>query len=452
VSASTSAVRRWTTRIAVATLVAGGVALPIAASAQSHPASTTSANAQSQQSQVAQLRQEVRSGTLLKDHGVRKACPSCDAEVVTSAPGSAAPMSAAAPSGYGPSDLASAYGLPSSSSSTGTIAIIDAGVDPNLAADLAKYRSTEGLSACGTDDGCLTLKNFDGGAQPAPQTSGDGAKAEEEIAVETSLDMDMASAACPSCHLLEISVPWQDGENDNDTSSSDFSKAVSTAAAANVSAVSISYGYTATSQNTSGDELAAFNKKGVAITVSTGDSGFNGGTHQSWPSDLPTVVAVGGTTLNGPGQETAWSGGGSGCETDFTAATGQPSAVTKDCGGHRAAADVSADADPNTGVAVYDTYAPSTNQPPNWTVVGGTSASAPYIGGLFARAGNLGDVNGPNTLYSAASSNFNDITSGNNEQNDQCANYPSLDKAVCNAGTGWDGPTGLGSPKGLGAF
>ena len=446
-SASTTATVRWVTRTAVAVLAAGGLVLPVMASANADQAPNANANAQ-----VSQLRQEVHTGTLLRDHGVRKACGNCLAEVVTTAPGSAKPLASAAPTGNGPSDLASAYNLPSSSSSTSTIAIIDAGVDGNLEKDLATYRSTYGLPECSTSNGCLTLENYTGGAQPAPQTSGSGASAEEQIAVETSLDMDMASAACASCHLLEISIPWQDGENDNDTSTSDFATAVKTAVAAGASSISISYGYTATSANTSGGELSAFNQKGVAITVSTGDSGFNGGTHQSWPSDLPTVVAVGGTTLNGPGNETAWSGGGSGCETNFSSATGQPSAVTQACGGHRAAADVSADADPNTGLAVYDTYAPSTGQAPNWTVVGGTSASAPFIGGLFARAGNLSSVNGPNTLYAADASNFNDITSGNNEQNDQCANYPSLSASVCNAGTGWDGPTGLGSPKGLGAF
>ena len=240
-------------------------------------------------------------------------------------------------------------------------------------------------------NGCLHLENYTGGAQPAPQKNGQGAALEEEVAVETSLDLDMASAACSTCHLLEISVPWQDGEDDNDVSTGDFAKAVNTAVAAHASVVSISYGYTTDVTNTGGSDLADFRHKGVPIAVSTGDSGFNGGIHQSWPSDLPTAIAVGGITMptKTGAKATAWFDGGSGCETDFRAATGQPAAVTAACGGHRAAADVSADADPNTGVAVYDTYAPSTGQPVDWTIVGGTSASAPYIGGLFARAGHL---------------------------------------------------------------
>jgi hypothetical protein len=325
-------------------------------------------------------------------------------------------------------------------------------VDATLASDLAVYRSTYGLSACTTGNGCLKLENYTGGNQPAPQTSTQGKEVEEEIAVETSLDMDLASAACPTCHLLEISVPYTSGVNDNATSTGTFATAVNTAVAAGAKAISISYGYTESTTNTSGTQLSSFNHPGVAITVSTGDSGFNGGTHQDWPSNLPYVVAVGGTTLHSATNETAWSGGGSGCETRFTAATGQPSAVTALCGGHLAAADVSADADPNTGLAVYDTDAPYSHDPYDWTVVGGTSASAPYIGGLFARAGVSASVNGPNTLFAAASSNFRDITSGSNQESLRCSSYPALSPKMCTAGSGYDGPTGLGVPHGLGAF
>jgi subtilase family serine protease len=450
VSLPRTVLSRWPARAAIAVVAAATFVIPaIATASPAHHASTASASAAALTSQI---RQQVHTGTLLRTHGLHRACAACDAEVVTTAKGSAKPLSTAAPAGYGPSDLDSAYNLSGSSSSTATIAIIDAGVDGNLEADLGTYRSNYGLPACTTANGCLTLKNYDGGAQPAPQTSGDGASAEEQIGVETSLDVDMASAACPSCHIMEISVPWQDGETDGDTSTGDFATAVNTAVSAGAAAVSISYGYTADSGNTSGDQLAAFNHQGVAIEASTGDSGFNGGTHTSWPSDLPYVIGVGGTTLNGPGNETAWSGGGSGCETFFAAANGQPTDVTAKCANHLAVADVSADADPNTGVAVYDSYAPSTNQPANWGVVGGTSASAPFIAGLFANAGVPSGLLGPNTLYQDPSSDFNDITSGNNEQSNQCASFSGLDPSVCNAGPGWDGPTGLGSPNGLGAF
>jgi subtilase family serine protease len=381
--------------------------------------------------------------------------------VITAAKGSSAPLSMAVSSGYGPADLSSAYNITDSSSSTATIAIIDAGVDANLATDLAAYRTNYGLPACTTANDCLTLANYTGGPQPAPQASGDGAKVEEEIAVETALDVDMASAACPSCHILEISVPWADGDTDGDGSENDFSQAVSTAALAGAKAISISYGYTPSANTTSGVDLVDFLHPGVAIEVSTGDKGFNGGTHATWPSDLPYVIGVGGTQLSKNGDswsEKAWGvdsgkgAAGSGCETYFPAANGQPTTVTQDCDNHLAAASVSADASPATPLAIYDSYTPYTSKQQKWLLVGGTSASSPYIAGLFARAGVPLYLLGPNTLYAAASSNFRDIISGNNELKDSCSKYTGVNQAVCNAGTGWDGPTGLGTPQGLGAF
>lgn len=401
------------------------------------------------QPDVPQLRQQVHSATLLRNHGVRPVCAHCQSLVVTSTPGGSAPLSTAAPAGYSPAELAAAYSLPVNSNSRGTIALIGAGVDGNLAADLAVYRSTFGLPACTVESGCLRLLDYTGGAQVPPQTGDEGKAIEEQVAEETSLDVDMASAACPSCRLMYVSVPWQDAIDDNDVSTGDFAQAVHTAIAAGASAVSISYGYTADVTNT---QQFALSHKGVAITASSGDEGFNGGVHESWPADLPGVIAVGGTSLTAPGKETAWSLAGSGCETAFPKANGQPKAVTAACNGHRAASDVSADADPATGVAVYDTYAPTGDGPANWLIVGGTSASSPYIAGLYARAGHLANVDGPNTLYAAPKAAFNDVTSGNNETFHQCTDFPGSAAALCNAGPGWDGPTGLGSPHGLAAF
>ncbi|PWI15771.1 peptidase S8 [Streptomyces sp. Act143] len=423
----------------------------VAAGPTDHDPRRTSVTAADDPS-VSRLRREVTSGSLLDQHGVHTVCPRCAAQVVTEKKGSDTPLRTAAPAGYGPADLSKAFGLPATTKSTATIAIIDAGVDPHLASDLAAYRAAFHLPACDTASGCLTLKDYTGGEQPAPQKSGAGAALEEAVALETALDMDAASAACPTCHLLEISVPWQDGEDDNDVSTGDFAQAVNTAVAEGASAVSISYGYTADVTNTSGSILKALTHKGIAITAATGDEGFNGGIHQLWPSNLPSVVAVGGVTLSPTDPATAWWSAGSGCETRFTAATGQPAPAAAACGGHRAAADVSADADPASGLAVYDTYAPSSGEPNDWTIVGGTSASAPYIAGLYARAGHLASVQGPNTLYKARSSDFTDITSGNNETYHACAAYPGVSTSLCTAGPGWDGPTGIGVPHGLGAF
>ncbi|WP_329034207.1 S8 family serine peptidase [Streptomyces sp. NBC_00178] len=402
---------------------------------------------------VARLHQQVKEGTLLEHHGSRPVCPTCHAQVVTEGVKGDTPLRSAAPAGYGPAELQAAYGLPAASRGTGTIAIIDAGVYPTLEKDLAVYRRTFGLPACTVASGCLSLLNYDGGKQPAPQTGSQGRLMEEGAALETALDLDMASAACPSCRLLEISVPWQDAQDDNDVSTGDFAQAVDTAVAAGASAVSISYGFRADVQNTHGFRRTALDHKGVAITASTGDGGFNGGVHQLWPSALPSVISVGGVSLPAAGEEpAAWYAAGSGCEQAFGAAKGQPSAVTAACGGHRAASDISADADPATGVAVYDTYAPLSEEPNNWVVAGGTSASAPYVAGLFTRAGRLSAVDGPSGLYRAPKTAFTDVTSGNTEVYHQCASYPAISPALCNAGPGWDGPTGLGVPHGLGAF
>jgi hypothetical protein len=110
---------------------------------------------------------------------------------------------------------------------------------------------------------------------------------------------------------------------------------------------------------------------------------------------------------------------------------------------------VAAVADPATGPAVYTTYAPYSHQPVGWTVEGGTSASSPYVGGLYARAGRLPLVLGPNTVYRAPSRALHDVTAGGNDEGNggTCPTY-----ALCNAGPGWDGPTGVGTPRGLTAF
>jgi hypothetical protein len=439
---SSQSAARWSARAFAVALAAGALVLPAVASASQAPAQTAA------QAQVAQIQQEMHNHTLVAKHGVMPACPQCQAEVVTTSPGSGIPINAATPTGYGPSTLLNDYHI-TGTGSTNTIAIIDAGVDPDLAADLAAYRTQYSLPACTVANGCLSLKNYTGGAQPAPQTSIIGKIQEKEISVETALDVDMASAACPTCHILELSVPLSAGTSDSSTSTGYFASAVNEAVTLGAKAVSISYGYTESATNTSGTQLNAFNHPGVAITVSTGDSGFNGGTHQDWPSDLPYAIASGGTTLTSATNETAWSGGGSGCETVFTAANGQPAADAALCNGHRTAADVASDADPNTGVSVYNTYSSQAN---GWITVGGTSAAAPFLGGLFARAGVPSTLLGPNTLYAAAASNFHDITSGSNNGTNKCSSFPSISPKVCTAAAGYDGPTGLGSPNGVGAF
>jgi subtilase family serine protease len=416
---------------------------------------------------ITSLRAELRDGSLLATHGIRKICAAanahCLAQVVTSATGSTKALSTTTPLGYGPADFANAYHLPAATvGANGTIAIIDAGAYPNLESDLAVYRAQFGLPACTTANGCLKITDLHGGPPLTPDPTFFGQFEEENVAVETALDMQLASAACPLCKLVEVQIPVGDAFVPNDPATldaamADFGTAVNESATLGAAAVSMSYQYPSDLNVETGQAGRDLFHPGMAVLASSGDGGFEGNQHTGWPQNLPWVTSVGGTSLfatNTAGttfSQTAWSGAGSGCETDLPAAIGQPTAVSAFCAGHRSASDISADADPATGPAVYDTYAPFSGSPLNWFVVGGTSASSPFIAGLYARGGHVSQVIGPNTLYTAPKKDFIDVTLGQNAPAHGCQSV-SAPVQLCQSGTGWDGPTGLGTPNGLAAF
>ena len=219
-----------------------------------------------------------------------------------------------------------------------------------------------------------------------------------------------------------------------------------------MTAISNSYGGSESASELSTD--AAYNHPGVAITVSSGDSGYG----VEYPAASQYVTAVGGTTLtqasNARGwTEAAWSGAGSGCSSYEP----KPAWQTDTGCAHRTVADVSADADPNSGLGVYDTYnscgssaycdylieAGAVQGLDGWAQVGGTSLSSPLIASVYALAGNAGSVVDGSYPYGHTASLF-DVTSGSNGS---CS--PSY---LCTAGPGYDGPTGLGTPDGTGAF
>jgi subtilase family serine protease len=334
------------------------------------------------------------------------------------APGLVQP--ALTPSGYGPSDLQSAYKLPSSTAGSGqTVAIVDAYNDPTAEADLAVYRAQYGLPACTTANGCFKKVNQTGGTSYPPTDAG--------WATEISLDLDMVSAVCPKCHILLVEA--------TSASYANLGKAVNEAAALHANAISNSYG----GGDVSDSSAPYYNHPGIAVTASSGDSGYG----VAFPASSHYVTAVGGTTLNKASNsrgwsETVWSGAGSGCSTLNTALTGAASFNTG-CS-KRAEADVSAVANPSTGVAVYDSTPYGGRS--GWQVYGGTSVSSPIVASVFALAGNAAGINN-NYPYSHSGSFF-DVTSGSNGS---CS--PSQ---LCTARTGWDGPTGLGTPNGIGAF
>jgi subtilase family serine protease len=323
------------------------------------------------------------------------------------------PVPNVSPSGYAPADIQAAYGLGTGAGQT--VAIVDAYNDPTAEADLGVYRSQFGLSACTTANGCFK-KVGQTGTSTLPRTNSGWAQ-------EISLDVDMVSAACPTCHILLVEA--------NSSSFANLATAVNTAATTvGVVAISNSYG--------GGDqaELTAYNHPGIAITASTGDAGYG----VESPASFPHVIAVGGTTLNRSGSlftASAWSGAGSGCSTANAKPAWQTAATS--CSG-KANADVSAVANPSTGVAVYDSTA---NQGVSgWLVFGGTSVSSPIVASVYAQAGNLAGY--PAQYTWAHTSGLTDVTTG--------SNGTCTTSVWCQAGTGWDGPTGLGTPKGLSAF
>jgi hypothetical protein len=322
------------------------------------------------------------------------------------------------PSGYGPTNLASAYKL--SASSTATVAIIDAYDDPNAESDLATYRSTYGLPACTTANGCFKKVNQNGQASPLP--TGDTG-----WAGEISLDVDMVSAICPTCHILLVE------SNQPDDS---LYTAVDTARTMGAKFISMSWGGTDDSTAPTYDSQY-FNHPGIVYTASSGDSGYGA----IYPSTSQYVVSVGGTSLSTASNtrgwsESAWSGAGSGCAASVAKPSFQSGISACST---RADTDVSAVADPNTGLAVYQTYGGT-----GWAVYGGTSASAPIIASVYAQAGTPGASDRPASYPYAHTANLFDVTTGSNGS---CS--PA---ALCKGGAGWDGPTGLGTPNGTAAF
>ena len=322
------------------------------------------------------------------------------------------------PYGFVPADLQSAYNLPSATAGNGeTVGIVDAYNDPNAESDMNTYRTQFGIPLCTSASGCFRKVNQNGGTAYPHASTG--------WAQEISLDLDMVSAVCPNCHIILVEATT--------SSMTNLGAAVNTAVSLGANAVSNSYGGAESASDPSYD-AAYFTHPGVAITVSSGDNGYG----VEYPAASNLVTAVGGTSLtrstNARGwSETAWSGAGSGCSKYDSKPAWQTDAACS----QRTVADVSADADPNTGVAVYDTYRTS-----GWLVFGGTSVASPIVASVYALAGNTGTAGGGFPYAHAAS--LNDVKSGSNGN---CSG-----SYLCTAGPGYDAPTGLGTPNGTGAF
>jgi subtilase family serine protease len=346
---------------------------------------------------------------------------SCFAKGLVNDKGRAPQASAPLATALSPAQVQAAYGLGGASANGRTVAIVDAYGYPNLERDLSTFRSYYGLSACTTANGCLKIVDQTGGTKyPRANTGWDQ---------EQSLDVDAVSAACPSCHILVVQA--------KSTSFADLGAAVNQAAKTpGVVAISNSYGGGDAPDTTYG---SYYNHAGIAVTASTGDNGYKGG---SFPASSSYVTAVGGTTLHMSGttrqSETVWSGAGSGCST-YNTALAAASSFDTGCA-KRAMADVAAAADPNYGG--LSTYSPINSKSSGWSQWGGTSESSPIIAAVYALSGNTAGY--ANAIPYAHSGNLHDITSGSN------GSCPTTQ--WCKARSGWDGPTGLGTPNGVGAF
>jgi len=334
---------------------------------------------------------------------------------------------AAKTAGLGPADLASAYNLPAGAGAGKTVAIVDAYDDPNAESDLAAYRAANGLPPCTTENGCFRKVNGVGAPGPLPMP-------DAGWGLEISLDLDAVSATCPSCKILLVEA--------DSPSIFDLAPAVNAAVELGADAVSNSYG-------SRGEFVAEqyfepfYKHTGVAVTVSSGDYGYGNGLiltgGVSYPGTSEFVTSVGGTSLVRDSSargwtEAAWEGSTSGCSAYIHKPGWQKDELCK----KRTVADVAAVADPRTGLAVYDTFGYD-----GWLVVGGTSLSSPIVASVYAMAGATSTLRYGVGLYRAADGLF-DVVAGSSGV---CGGT-----YLCTGVPGYDAPTGLGTPNGLGAF
>lgn len=350
----------------------------------------------------------------------------------------------ASPGGFTPTQIRHAYGFDQVFFNGGTIAgdgagqtiaIVNAYHASTAAFDLAAFNSAFGLPAPPS----FTQVSQTGSTTVFPPTN-------SGWALESALDVQWAHALAPAANILLVEA--------NSAGFGDLTTAVEYARSRpGVSVVSMSWGAEDFAGETIYDSsfLTPTNHAGVVFAAAAGNSGSPG----AYPAFSPNTLAVGGTTLalngsNNISSETAWSkvgtsgsGGGGISQYEAQPSFQTDSGLVTQSSTHRASPDVAFDANPNTGVPVYDSFNNGTSTP--WTKVGGTSFATPSWAALVAIAdqgrnlAGLPVLDGPDLmtrLYSMPASYFNDITSG------------TTGGATPQTATiGYDLATGRGSPK-----
>jgi hypothetical protein len=331
------------------------------------------------------------------------------------------------PVGWGARAIESAYRLPTSKNPHQTVAVVDAFDTPNLGSYLNTYRKRYGLPACTTASGCLRIVNQKGAAKPLPQSG-----VPFGWALETAVDVEMVSAACPACHILVVEA--------NSPSDVDLAAAENTAARLGAPVISNSYG--SRESGFSMPYAGAYDHLGHTVVVSSGDFGFGAA---NFPAVLGTVTAVGATELaKAPTArgwtERVWNDAGGASASGCSAYIAKPAWQHDAYCSMRTAADVSA---VGWNVAIYS------KDYGGWVTAAGTSISAPLIAGVYGLAGNAANIK-PGYEYAHMRWLY-DVTSGNNDlvtgTGAQCGG-----DYLCVAKKGYDAPTGLGTPDGTGAF
>jgi subtilase family serine protease len=434
---------------------------------------------------------------------VRQVCPApkpgdatCFSLALLPAPASAAgarpyqagagALSSGPAGGFTPADLASAYRfIPSGGGAGQTVAIVDAYNDPNIEKDLSTFDVQYGLEACTRSNRCFKKVSQTGSDASLPPADTVG------WSLETALDVETAHSVCENCKILLVEADSQSLAN--------LAAAVNEAVSLGANEISDSYGALESQMGES--EQAAYDHPGVVITASAGDSGYlnwdyvaaflNAPGRPNAPASLPSVVAVGGTSLklktNGTRKsETVWndsgrpsykefkqfSATGGGCSTLFTAPEwqqGAPGWASVACGSKRLDNDIAAVADPYTGFDIYDSYVYEPEFTPGWLTIGGTSLSSPLISALYGLSGGSHGVSypaaTPYTHLGDASALYDATTGGDGycdgepaepcgepAINEEFGNIDCEGTTSCDAALGYDGPSGVGTPNGLAAF